>query len=749
VEIVVLASASGDERVRAALRRACERIPAVPETVDDDQRVAALRAAAARPGVGWIVVADADAVAAPDAFGRLRRALAAAPALLGGRGTINGRQQYGAMFAAPRSGPQPFELSPIAGIADERGLADILRGPIDVPQRGLIVVSAAFVRGLAAEVALDPLLLHLDLAVAARVAGATVACEPALAFTTDEDSVAVRRRLLGLRRYAAAGVWDPASLHREPAGLRSHLIDRDTRIMGNFRGFAKRPLPPIETITYAARDADALRSAFARTGDRYVLCAPAGTTITRTTIETLIERLERSSRFALALERAEPPYGAVLVHAGRLAGGGGLRGDTSAAVFADAVASLPQQRLYADGPRGPILPAALPPLPAIRSLDVIFVAGSQPVVTSQTVAPLVQERVTGTWTAVYPAGSETIRRVLSSFGELRLAPDATDPIVAAGLNAAIAACRSDAVAIVRDDVQVTYGVLGRLCDAFARVARLGVAVPRTGGGELLEGLPDVAYGNAIELQVFAERRAAQFAREAMLVEVASVPAMVVSRAVFAAVGGFDESFGFSRFGIEDFTRRVRAANFHVARCDDAYVHMFPVHEVKSFLAPLDTSPASFARYRERWSAPRGFDPARDTVPLRGAVAVADDATASRVRLLVPVASEAEWAALAPELAAFAHALRASDPVDIAIGLDGTFSLNATVAALRDMLVDSGVPMEATVNVRVEPVGDLTAWRDAHAANARLASCEREPLAGVAIAHDAAALRALAAESEPV
>ena len=748
MDIAVLASASADARARVALDRAGERLPAPPVPVADAERAAQLRALAAHPEVAWIVVADADALPAPDAFGRLRRALAGGPALLGGRGTVGDRVYFGTMFAPPRTGPYPFELSPVTGLTEGRGLADVVRGPVDVPQRGLMVVSAAFVRGLPADLELDPVLLHLDLAVAARIAGLTVACEPTMSFSTGEDSVELRRRLLGLQRYASYGGWETGSLHREPVTLRSHVIDRDTRVMGNFRGYAKRALPPIETVTYAARDAHALRTALARTGDRYVLCVPSGTTIARPTIETLIERIERSNRHAMALERDEPPYGAVLFDAGRIVGGGYLRGETSGAVLADAVASLPLQRRYAVGPRGPIVPAVLPPLPAIASLDVIFVAGSQPIVTNQTIASLMQERVTGVSTAVFPAGLETLGRVLASYGDLRLAPDRTDPNLAAGLNRAIAGCGSDAVAIVRDDVQVTYGVLQRLRAAFARVARLGVAVPRTGGAELLEGLPDVSYGNAIEMQSFAERRASQFAREAMLVDAASVPALVVSRAVFEVVGGFDEAFGFSRFGIEDFTRRVRAANFHVARCDDAYVHMFPLAEVQSFLAPLDTSAALFARYRERWSQPRGFDPAHDVVPLRAASEPAAPAPASRVRLLVPVGSEAEWKTVEAEVARFAHAFRAGDPVDITIGLDGTFSQGATVAALRDVLERTGIPMEETVNVRVERIGDLNAWRDAHDANARLAVGDRAELATVSVAGDADALRALLPRNKP-
>ncbi len=680
----------------------------------------------------WIVVVDADAVSFPDAFGRLRRTLATAPALLGGRGMIEGRQHFGAMFAPPRSGPHPFELAPIAGLAEERGLADIIRGPVDVVQRGLFVVSAAFVRGLPAGVVLDPVTLPLDLSVQARVAGASVVCEPTMSFTTGEESVALRRRLLDLRRFAVHDVWQPASLHREPRTLRSMLIDRDTRVMGNFRGFAKRTLPPIRTITYAAREADAVRSALAATGDHYVLCVPAGTTAGRTLIETLIERVERSSRYAMALERDAPPYGAVLINARRFVGGRRLRGDTGSAVLVDAVASLPAYRLAAVGPSGPIVPESLPPLPAPASVDVIVVAGSQPVVTNQTMAALVQEQISGAIAAVYPATGDTTRRLLESYGRIHLVPDAADPSLAVGLNAAIARSRGDVVAILRDDVNVTRGVIERLAAAFGRVARLGVAVPRTGGAHLLEGLPDISYANANEMLVFAERRAVQFAREAMLVEAASVPALVVSREAFETVGGFDESFGFSRFGIEDFTRRVHAANFHVVRCDDAYVHMYPTTEVQSLLATLDTSPTLLARYRERWSAARGFDPAHDVVPLRAPAAepepAPEAAAPSRVRVLVPVADAAEWAAVVPELTVLARELRAADPVDIAIGLDGAFTLGATVESLRELLVQTGIPMEETVNVRVDPVGDVAAWRDAHANNVRLAACARDLLA---------------------
>ncbi len=697
----------------------------------------------------WIVLIDVDAVPVVDAFGRLRRALATQPALLGGRAMVAGRLMFGAMFAPVRCGPHPFELAPVAGFKEERGLTELVRGPLDVPQRGVIVVNASFVRDLPAQIELDPSSLHLDLAVAAHAVGGGVLCEPAMSFASEGESVALRRRMLGLQRYANRGNWEANTLHRQPPALRSRLIDRDTRVMGNFRGYAKRPLPPIETVTYRSRDASLVRAALARTGDRYVLLAAAGTHVAHATVEALIERIERSGRYALALEHGEPPYGAVLVHSARLTGGGTLRGDTVNSVLADAIARLPAQRLYAVGPRGPVVPNELPALPRVQALDVVYVAASQPVVTNQTLQALMQERAAGTTTAVFAAGAETTRRLFASYGDVRLVADTVDPILAVGLNHALAMCTADAIAVVRDDVQVTHGLLERLRAAFDRVARLGVAVPRVGGADRPEGLPDLSYGNIAELQAFADRRAAAFAREAMLADVGTTPVLVVARAVLDIVGGFDETFGFSRFGIEDFTRRVRSANFHVVRCDDAYAHMFPADQVGSLLSPLDVSAPHLARYQERWLTPRGFDPARDFVPLRQHEAPRQAPSGGRVRVLIPIADATEWTSLEPALLTFARTFRSSDPIDVAIGLDGTFAVGSAVAALREMLVAIDVPMDETLNVLVECVRDIATWRDAGEGNVRLAACERDALTAVEAIDDASALHARLREYETV
>ena len=119
--------------------------------------------------IRWIVFIDEDVVPAPDAFGALGRAFVGEPVLIGGRALVAGERRFGAMFAPPRWGADPAELSEI-NAAESLSVADAMRGPMDVPARGLIVAAAPFVRAASAD--LDPAALHLSLALEARHSGA-------------------------------------------------------------------------------------------------------------------------------------------------------------------------------------------------------------------------------------------------------------------------------------------------------------------------------------------------------------------------------------------------------------------------------------------------------------------------------------------------------------------------------------------------------------------------------------------------
>jgi hypothetical protein len=767
---VVLTPPASRTRARAALARAVERFSGEVEEVPLRQRARRLREIAADPDVEWIAVIDADVVLAAESFGSFRRAAGRGTALVGGRAVVGSTQRLGAMFGPSRSGPNPFDLVPLMAPQEDRQFADLVRGPVDVPERGAYAVSAAFVRELA-EVDLDPIALHLDLAVHARALGHDVVCEPVLTFSAGEDSAELRRALVNLRRFASAGTWDPHQLHRDPPQMRSVCVTREVRVMGNIRGYMRRPQPPVDVLviagddmararaqrkaaglatggaatTCAPGDGDALRRALARTGERYLLLADANALPDRAGLETLMERVERSGRVAVAFPNDAAPFDAALFHRGRIVNAQALAGETVAEVVTDLRKRLPERRLFAATPAREIVPPQLPVLPGLAGIDAIFIAASKPIVTQQTITALMAEPIEGTLTVVYPAGAATAERLLGVYTGLRMLPDDSDVQLAVGLNRALGASTADGIAIVRDDAQLPHGALARLKDAFRRIPRLGVAVPRLGGVDRPESVPDLGYRNSAEMQAISDRRAETFAREANLLDVATSPVLIVSREVLEVVGGFDERFGFSRLGVEDFTRRVRAANFLLACCDDAYAHLFPAEDAASFVGNLDNEPFLREVYTKRWSVPHGFDPETDRVPLRTDAAPAARAERVPLRILLPLRDEEEWKRVRHVVADLALAFRVNDPVHIAVGLDGTFPLKSALAALREILIAANAPMEETLNVSVDFVPDIAAWRAEAGHAVRIAGAERDDLDDVPAVDGAAAVRAALAE----
>jgi hypothetical protein len=600
-------------------------------------------------------------------------------------------------------------------------------------------------------------------------------CEPSLTFEIYEDSRELRTRLGDLRRYAGVASWRPDELHRNPPRLRSLFVQREVRIMGNYRGFVSRPIPPIDILSVAANElevaraqrsagalgggarvsicepgnGDAVRSALSRTSDRYLLVVDAAALPTRAVLETLVERIERNSRVALVVESSNAPYGSALFHCGRVINGAALRGATVRDVIADAIETFPLRRLVTLSIEPDVSPRAVPPATGPSTLDVVFVAASNPAVTHQTFQALLGEPVNGATMAVYPAGATTTERLFSAHTDLRLLPDASDVHLAVGLNRALGAARSESIAIVRDDVQLPHGFLARLQAAFARIPRLGAVVPRVGGADRPEALPEQSYLNSVEMQASFDRRAEAYAREAMLVDVATTPVIMISREALEVVGGFDETFGFSRFGVEDFTRRLRNANFLVACCDDAYAHLFPFEEAASYVGNLDNAPFLRSVYEQRWANRHDFDPERDRVPLRtDEPPAATAAVPGGLRILLPLRDEGEWLRARPLLAELTAAFRVHDPVEVAIGLDGSFGLQTALSAIRELLLDSNIPMEETLNISIDFISDIAAWREAgDRGTARVNGIEREELAELPAIGDVQAVRVMLAGIE--
>ena len=380
MNVVVIASHEADLRQRAAVERALRLQPARVVRAPTTERWRAARTVAADAAVDWIVLIDDDVIPVADAFGALNRTLAKQPAVVGGRALAGGEQRFGMMFGPPRWGPDPVELCAISAPEQLGAFIDAMRGPMDVAARGLVVVSAAFARGLGDE--LDPWAINLELGLHARRAGVATLCEPRMTFAAMPDPPEAVRSVPRLLRAAGAG-WPGGPLHRDPPGPRERLIGREVRVAGNIRGYERRPYPPVSLLivgdapakvgtalraasgaadvaTCGPKDAAHLRRRLAVTSDRYLAVIQADAPFTRADFVALVERLEQSGRHALAVTNAAAPFGPTVFHLGRIAGTESFAAATVDDTIAEAVARLPERRLFATGPDGTIVPPRLP-----------------------------------------------------------------------------------------------------------------------------------------------------------------------------------------------------------------------------------------------------------------------------------------------------------------------------------------------------------------------------------------------------
>jgi hypothetical protein len=175
--------------------------------------------------------------------------------------------------------------------------------------------------------------------------------------------------------------------------------------------------------------------------------------------------------------------------------------------------------------------------------------------------------------------------------------------------------------------------------------------------------------------------------------------------------------------------------------------MFDAEASGSLLAASDTAPALGAVFERRWKERTAFEPERDRIPLRaGAPLPAAPPVKRALTVLVPIADDAEWGTVRPLVAALAAAFTIDDPLEVAIGLDGGFDVRRAARAVQDTLAAAPVPLERTLNVRIEPLTDLAAWRNAAAAPIRLSATTRAALADLRAVDGVAAVRALLAQA---
>jgi hypothetical protein len=422
-----------------------------------------------------------------------------------------------------------------------------------------------------------------------------------------------------------------------------------------------------------------------------------------TAFDALVESIESAGHVALSMRRGVND-GCALIAIGRFP-------QHVEPIGASIEAALESLIHAAHRLRRGVRPHIAAPDPAPQralSATLVFLAGSTPEVTKLTFdAALASTRTGDEIVAVCAAGAGTTARMLSAFADVRIERDEADPLLTVGANRAIAAAGADLVAVLADDVVVARGWLEATRSAFMRIPVLGAALPSVAGSPGGEGLHDVDYRDLGEMQLFAERRAAAFAREVERIDDAATPAIVVSREAFAQVGGIDPAFGPTRRGIADLVLRLRAAGYDVVRCEDAYAHRLDAAQSRNPAASSHNVAGALDATARAATIAAGFDPAR-RVPF-----VAPSALHERVEprtvVVLPIADAVELEQAAAFLGEANRHFDVASGVRIDVVLDGPIGTSDAVARIRAVLAEDGRSIDTSVVVRVDRTADLAAW----------------------------------------
>jgi GT2 family glycosyltransferase len=711
-------------------------------TVIDVAQPAELAAAARAASDPYLLVLAAGARPLSGAFGGLRAALEGGANVVGGATHTEIWRHYGWMLAPAPTSPLPFEAIAIVVPHGEAGAEAHLRGPIDVPARGMLLAEREL---LLEPLPAEPLAALVELGARARAAGGKVVCLPAFACTAPAEDNDDRGRLTALR--ALADVRPELVGHaRLPVGVRRRIVEREVRFDGGLRRRLRIPLPPLTVLIHGAgaeraarraRDlpaavaaravadpAEALRAELRVRGDRNVLVTDAAHLPEADALADLVERLEDAPFFAAVAPDAAGLRGdCVLLSAGRFPADLQPTGTSLEAALGSLLGGA---EAIGRAVRAPGHQAADRPARALRAVRVVFLAASSPEILRTSLDAAVATLRSGDeFVAVCAAAHHTARGILETNPLVRIELDSADPLLADGANRALVDAPG-LVFLIADDVLVTTSTLDRLRSAFARIPALGAALPAVPAAAGGEGVHGVNYADLAEMRLLAERRERDLPRDCTPIDLAVTPAIAIAREALDAVGGIDPEFGPTQRGIADLVARIRAAGYTVVRCDDTLVHRFDV--------AASHNPASAANAQQplvaapdRATIARGFDPAR-RVPL---VRPARAATVTISQgIVLPVGDEPELERALAYLSAAATAFSVADPVCVYVVLDGALPIAPAAARIRASLAAGGRPLAESVTVRLERSLDLAGWREQIEPGLRLVTAAGYPRAAL-------------------
>ena len=706
-----------------------------------------------------LVLLSVDAVLDSMTLIALRRADRDSRSVVGGRCRTPAGDLFGAAIAPERFGPFPFAIAPLQSPVNERNVDALFAGPIDVIAGGLVMISRSLFVDLGGyDAALEEPFALADLCLRARALGATVACDPTIAFTRDEPEPPARLPYSAMSLLASRHFQLP--LHHDPPGVRKRGISREVRLSGGVRTRIRKPVPPITLLVhgkppadvsafldaarsndasiariiwagsdehehvdfeFAAETFEALRAAMARRGDRYVAILAADQAVQPGWLDRLIEEVEWGSDIAMAFTSREAPAASALLSLRQLPQHVALPDATtlSAALvaLADSLAPLRRGIRIGDDSHG----TPLVSIPRAATASIIFLAGSKPEVVKAAFEALsAQTPNAHEYLVVVPAGAQTTRKLLSAYPLVTIVPDAMDPGLAVGLNVALAMATSDRILVASDEYLFPPDTAAALFAAFERDPVLGLAAPRTNGGELPQGVQDIGYVDLIAMQRYAAERLERFARELTFVDRITTVAFVIDRRALESVGGFDERFGVNRFSVEDLALRVRSAGYRAAMCEDVFLHRFSSDYSVSAIGHADADRTLWNAFRRKWSLPNaaigiydplplieaGFDKAEHFVTLRDSAQVSPKV--SLVTFVGTIEGEEEWGAASESLRKYFGAFSATDPVTIVLGVKrGGVELGEVAYRLRLLLTAAEIDIDSSMNVELVGFDDVS------------------------------------------
>ena len=171
--------------------------------------------------------------------------------IVGGRAHLPTGDSFGSMLAPERFGPFPFRLTPMLTLPNEKNIASLFDGAIDVVASGLVVITRSlFVELQGFDSIFEGVYALTDLCLRARARGVVVRCDPTIVFTRDRDDREPRRLYESMTELSAR--HRAFATHHEPLGVRKRGISREVRLAGGVRMRLRKPVPPISIIVHGA-----------------------------------------------------------------------------------------------------------------------------------------------------------------------------------------------------------------------------------------------------------------------------------------------------------------------------------------------------------------------------------------------------------------------------------------------------------------------------------------------------------------